>query len=183
MEKNLKSYFKLFRSTFVLSAFTIGGGYVIASLMKKKFVDEYKWLSEEEVLDLIALAQSAPGPVAVNVSIMLGYRMAGIIGSIITTVGTVLPPLITIAIISHFYEIVKENSFIKALMKGMSVGVAAVIIDVIVKMGGDIIKTKNIIAISTMIAVFILSVVFNVNVAFLIVASGIFGGIYYKDKS
>ena len=66
---------------FYLSAFTFGGGYVIVSLMKKKFVDEYHWIEEEEMLDLVAIAQSAPGAIAVNGAIVIGYKLAGIVGS------------------------------------------------------------------------------------------------------
>ena len=71
---------KLFFSTLYLSAFTFGGGYVIVSLMKKKFVDEYHWIEEDEMLDLIAIAQSAPGAIAVNGAIVVGYKLAGLPG-------------------------------------------------------------------------------------------------------
>ena len=72
MEKNLKFYLKLFSSTFYLSAFTFGGGFVIIPLMKKQFVDKYKWIEEEEMIDLIAIAQASPGAVAVNAAILVG---------------------------------------------------------------------------------------------------------------
>ena len=69
---------KLFLSTLYLSAFTFGGGYVIVTLMKKKFVDQYHWIEEDEMLDLVAIAQSAPGPIAVNGAIVVGYKLAGL---------------------------------------------------------------------------------------------------------
>jgi len=103
MKKNLKFYFKLFSSTFYLSAFTFGGGYVIVPLMRKKFVEQYHWIEDKEMLDLIAIAQSSPGPIAVNGAILVGYRLAGVVGSVITIIGTVLPPLITLSIISLAY--------------------------------------------------------------------------------
>ena len=71
----------LFFSTLYLSAFTFGGGYVIVSLMKKKFVDEYHWIEEDEMLDLIAIAQSAPGAIAVHGAIVVGYKLAGLPGA------------------------------------------------------------------------------------------------------
>ena len=77
-QKHLLS--KLFISTLYLSAFTFGGGYVIVTLMKKKFVDQYHWIDDEEMLDLIAIAQSSPGAIAVNGAIVVGYKMAGIPG-------------------------------------------------------------------------------------------------------
>lgn len=79
-KKQDKKLWKIFWSTFYLSAFTFGGGYVIVSLMKKKFVDEYHWIEEEEMLDLVAIAQSAPGAIAVNGAIVIGYKLAGIAG-------------------------------------------------------------------------------------------------------
>jgi chromate transporter len=100
MEKNRKFYLKLFLSTFYLSAFTFGGGYVIVPLMRKKFVNEYGWIDENEMIDLIAIAQSAPGVIAINASLIIGYKLAGILGAIVALVGTVLPPLIIISIIS-----------------------------------------------------------------------------------
>ena len=69
-------YWKLFKSTFIISAFTIGGGFVIISLLKAKFVDEYKWLDDKEALNLVAIAQSAPGIMAVNAAIIIGYKLA-----------------------------------------------------------------------------------------------------------
>ena len=85
MKKDWRMYTKLFSSTFSLSAFTLGGGYVIVPLMRKKFVDELHWLEEKEMLDLTAIAQSSPGALAVNASILIGYRIAGVLGAIITT--------------------------------------------------------------------------------------------------
>ena len=82
----------LFFSSLKLSAFTFGGGYVIIPLMRKTFVEKYHWLSENEMMDLTAIAQSAPGAIAVNAAILVGYRIAGVVGALITVLGTVLPP-------------------------------------------------------------------------------------------
>ena len=89
-----KVIWKLFISTLYLSAFTFGGGYVIITLMKKKFVDEYHWIDEEEMLDLVAIAQSAPGPIAVNGAIVIGYKLAGVPGLLVSILGTVTPPFV-----------------------------------------------------------------------------------------
>ena len=81
-EKSRKTIlWKLFISTLYLSAFTFGGGYVIVTLMKNKFVDEYHWIEENEMLDLVAIAQSSPGAIAVNGAIVVGYKLAGILGT------------------------------------------------------------------------------------------------------
>ena len=77
MERKRNVLWNLFVSTLYLSAFTFGGGYVIVSLLKKKFVDEYHWIEEEEMLDLVAIAQSSPGAIAVNAAILVGWRVGG----------------------------------------------------------------------------------------------------------
>ena len=101
-KKIWKMLLQLFVSTFYISAFTFGGGYVIIPLMKKKFVDELHWIDDEEMLNMAAIAQSSPGAVAVNASILVGYRVAGVVGAAISILGTVLPPLIIISVISLF---------------------------------------------------------------------------------
>ena len=180
MRRNINFYRQLFLSTFTISAFTIGGGYVIVPLMRKKFVEELKWIDEEEMLNIVAISQSAPGPIAVNTSIMVGYKLAGIPGALITTFGTILPPLIIITIIAKFYEAFKENSIVSALLLGMRAGVAAVIIDVIIKMTKDIIKSKNNVSIAIMVIALIAAVIFDINAALIIIISGAFGGFYYN---
>ena len=125
-------YRKLFLSTFELSACTFGGGFVIIPLMRKKFVEELGWIEEEEMLDLTAIAQASPGAIAVNASIMLGYHIAGIPGAILAVLGTVLPPLIIISIISMFYQAFRNNVIVSMAMRGMLCGVAAVICDVVI---------------------------------------------------
>ena len=84
---------RLFFSTLYISSFTFGGGFVIVTLMKKKFVDELHWITEEEMLDMTALAESAPGAIAVNAAILVGWQVEGLLGMITAVVGTILPPM------------------------------------------------------------------------------------------
>ena len=128
---------KLFFSTFYLSAFTFGGGYVIITLLKQKFVDELHWISEDEMLDLVALAQSSPGPIAVNGAILVGYKLAGIPGVLTSVLGAVIPPFVILTLISSFYTVFKSNLIIKTLLTGMKAGVAAVIMSVVFDMMTD----------------------------------------------
>ena len=134
---------KLFISMLYLSTFTFGGGYVIVTLMQKKFVDEYHWIDKDEMLDLVAIAQSAPGAIAVNGSIVVGYKIAGILGIIVSVIATIIPPFVIISIISVFYQIFKENLLIKYLLDGMQSGVGAVISVVVFEMAAGIFKQKN----------------------------------------
>lgn len=168
-------YMKLFSSTFYLSAFTFGGGYVIIPLMQKKFVDDLKWIDEDEMLNLSAIAQSSPGAVAVNASILLGYRVAGILGAFISILGTVLPPLIIISIISFFYTAFRENIVVNAVLKGMQAGVAAVIADVVLNLGGNVVKEKDLISAFVMISAFIATFFLKINVMYIILVCGCIG--------
>ena len=143
MEKKHKILLKLFISTFYLSAFTFGGGYVIVTLMKKKFVDQYHWIEEEEMLDLVAIAQSAPGAIAVNGAIVVGYKLAGIAGTITAVIATILPPFLVISVISIFYEAFRDNQVVSLVLEGMQAGVAAVIASVVWEMAAGILLEKK----------------------------------------
>ncbi len=184
MIKDKKLYLKLFTSTFYLSAFTFGGGFVIIPLMKKKFVDDLKWIEQDEMLNLAAIAQSTPGAVAVNAAILLGYRVAGVIGAVISILGTVLPPLIIISIISLFYQAFRDNVIVNAVLNGMQAGVAAVIADVVIGLGGNITKEREVLPILLMVLAFVATYFLKINVAFIILACGVIGAIkvLYLDK-
>ena len=146
---------KLFFSTLYLSAFTFGGGYVIVTLMKEKFVDQLHWIKEDEMLDLIAIAQSAPGAIAVNGAIVVGYKLAGLIGALVAIVATIIPPFVIISVISYFYELFRDNFIISKLLSGMQAGVGAVIASVVWDMGGSVVKQKDAASIVIMLAAFV----------------------------
>ena len=166
---------KLFFSTLYLSAFTFGGGYVIVTLLKRKFVDELHWIDEDEMLDLVAIAQSAPGAIAVNGAIVVGYKLAGVTGLLTAVLGTVLPPFLILSVISVCYEAFRSMTLIALMLEGMQAGVGAVIASVVWDMGSGIAKEKDTVSILVMIAAFVVSMFFNINVIFIILAAGILG--------
>lgn len=180
----LKKYKKLFFSTFKLSACTFGGGFVIIPLMRKKFVDELGWIDEDEMLDLTAIAQSSPGAIAVNASILVGYHVAGFPGAMLTVLGTVLPPLIIISIISMFYQAFRDNVIINMAMAGMLCGVAAVIFDVVINMAKTIFQKKRLLPAIVMLGSFIAVRFFSVNIIIIILFCGVIGAvdIWYQGK-
>ncbi len=180
MKKEKGLYWKLFLSTFRLSAFTFGGGYVIITLMRKRFVEELGWLDENEMLDLTALAQSAPGPIVVNASILVGYRMAGVAGSWVALLGTVLPPLILMSVVSLFYEAFKSNAPVAAALRGMRAGVAAVMVDVVATMGKDVAKEKSLLSLLLMGASFVAVFFFEVNVILVLAVCGLVGVVVHR---
>ena len=169
------TYLKLFTSTFVLSAFTLGGGYVIVPLMRKKFVDELEWIEENEMLDLVAISQSCPGAIAVNASVLVGYRVGGVLGALVTVLGTAFPPLIILSVISLFYEAFRSNTYVGYALKGMQAGVAAVIIDVVYNMARDVIKKKRLLPILIMVLSFAASYIFDINIMLILVFCAIIG--------
>ena len=162
-KRNWKVLWQLFKSTFILSAFTFGGGFVIVSLMKKKFVEELGWLDESEMLDITAIAQSPPGPIPINASVILGYRMQGILGSIVAVVGTSIPPIAIISVISSFYVKFRESQIIGTALMVMRAGVAAVICDVVINLAKNVIKTGQVLYIALMIIAFIMTYVLGIS--------------------
>ena len=172
---DLKLLWKLFLSTLYLSAFTFGGGYVIVTLMKSKFVDEYKWITEKEMLNITAIAQSAPGAIAVNAAIVVGFRLAGFIGVLVAVLGTIIPPFIIISLISLFYEVFRQNQMITLLLAGMEAGVAAVVVAVSVEMALGVVKDKDTILTIMMVVAFIANAVFKISVIIIILISVLMG--------
>ena len=171
-----KTLWQLFRTMFVLSACTFGGGFVIVSLMKKKFVEELGWLEEDEMLDITAITQSSPGPLPVNASVIIGYRISGLLGSCVAVLGTIIPPMVLISIISVFYNEFRTNPVIAIALQVMRAGVAAVILDVVWNLCENVCKTRRALYIGMMVVAFAAVFFFDVS-AMLIILSCLAVGI------
>ena len=176
-ENKVKQYLTLFFSTFKLSACTFGGGFVIIPLLRKKFVEELGWIEEQEMMDLTAIAQSSPGAIAVNASILVGYRVAGLRGALLTVLGTILPPLIIISVVSVFYQAFRDNAIVKMAMAGMLCGVAAVILDVVINMARTVLQQKKMIPALVLVGSFAAVRFWDVNIMIVILICGIIGGL------
>jgi len=168
---------KLFFSTLYLSAFTFGGGYVIVTLLKNKFVDELHWIDEAEMMDLVAIAQSSPGAIAVNGAIVVGYKLAGFPGILFAILGAIIPPVVILTVISYFYAAFKSNFIIQALLKGMRAGVGAVILSVVWDMGSSVVKLKDTLLLVIMVAAFIANYFYDVNVIYIILLVAAIGAV------
>lgn len=166
---------ELFLSTFRISASTFGGGFVIVPMLKKRFVEELKWLEEDEVLDLIAIAQSSPGPIAVNASTLIGYKVLGFKGALMAILGTALPPLIIISIISLFYKAFRDSKYVSLLMTGMLCGVAAVLSDVVINLIKGVYKRKSVLAIIILLSSFVALRFLGVNILLVILCTALIG--------
>lgn len=172
---DIRLILKLFVSMLYISAFTFGGGFVIVTLMKKRFVDDYKWIDEKEMLDITSIAQSTPGAIAVNAAVIVGKKLGGIPGIIAAVMGTIIPPVVIISVISVFYSAFSENKYVALVLRGMQAGVAAVILDVVCSLSTDYFKSKKVFEIILIALSFILVFFFNVNVIIIILAAALTG--------
>ncbi|MFA5570742.1 MAG: chromate transporter [Sphaerochaetaceae bacterium] len=167
----------LFKTTLTISAFTFGGGYVIVPLIRKTFVEKLQWIDEHEMIDLIAVAQSSPGPIAVNSSIIVGYKVGGVIGAFATLLGTVTPPLITLTLLSYIYEIVKNNAYVQMTFYGMSIGVAIVIVDAVLTMAKTVLSDKKWFPLVVMILAFVATYILHINIVLIILSCAAIGAL------
>lgn len=181
MKKSLrptaKTLWQLFLSTLYISAFTFGGGFVIVTFMKKKFVDELHWIDEDEMLDLTAIAQSSPGSIAVNAAILVGWRVGGAAGIAIAVLGTLLPPMLILSMISFFYAAFASNRYVALTLRGMQAGVAAVILDVVCGLGSKVVKEHSVLSIALMLCAFAATFFFKINVVFILLAAASVGAV------
>ena len=181
----VKKLFNLFITFFKIGLFTFGGGYAMVSQMKDVIVDKNKWLNEEELMHIITISESTPGPIAINSSTYIGYKRGGVLGSIFATLGTILPSLIIITLISLFFKDFMEIEYVKYAFKGINCAVAFLIIKTAIEMFIKLKKTP--ITIITFILSFILLVIFeifaiSVSSIYFILVGGIIGIIIYSIK-
>ena len=159
---------KLAAIHFSISAFTFGGGYVVIPMMRKHFVCRERAFSEEDLLEMAAVSQSAPGAIAVNLAVLSGYRVRGVTGAVVSAAASVLPPLLILAVISNCYELFRSNAVVGAVLKGMEAGVAAVIAELVGQMGVGLWKEKDWFLTTLAAAAFCGSFFLSVNVAFIV---------------
>ena len=174
MESKTNKLLNLFTTTFLISAST-SGGYAIVGMIKDKFVNKKKWLSENEMMDLLAIGQSTPGPIAINTSILVGYRVAGMLGAIVTMLGTTLPPLIIMSIVALCYEQFKDIQIIRYFMHGMQAGVAALLVSVTIDLFINLTKLKSILNYILLVIAFILIRFTDVNILFIALGCAVAG--------
>lgn len=165
----------LFLSMLKISACTFGGGFVIVTFMRRKFVEELHWIDETEMLDMIALAQSSPGAIAVNASILVGWKTGGLAGMIAAVLGTIIPPMVILGVISVFYQAFATNRYVALVLQGMQCAVAAVILDVAISLGQKTVKEGSAVHVAVMLAAFLATFFFHVNVVLIILLAIVVG--------
>ncbi|SET29545.1 chromate transporter [Natronincola peptidivorans] len=138
----MKEYFKLFSIFFRVGAFTFGGGYAMIPIIQKEIVESHQLIDEQDFLDIIAVSQSLPGPVAVNTAVFVGYKLKGIFGAIAGLLGTVLPSLLVILLLAVFYNNIKDITAIQLFFQGVRPAIVALILMSALKLSKSISKTS-----------------------------------------
>lgn len=162
---------KMFAIFFKIGAFTIGGGYAMIPIIQDEIVKKNKWMTEEEFIDALAVAQGSPGPIAVNTSIYVGYELEGFKGAIVATLGTVLPSFLIILVVAAFFDKIKNNVIVDRVFKGIRPVVVALITSAVYKLMST--TGINFKSVSLAILTTILIVGFNVSPVYLIIIAGL----------
>ena len=163
-KKSLSLYLWLFKVNFFIIAFTFGGGYVVIPMIRKYFVTEKHLFSEDELMDMAAIAQSSPGAIAINLAVLAGFRSAGFSGAVLCGVSSVLPPFLILSVISTCYQVFRDLPVVAAVLKGMEAAVGALIVDIVFDMGAAVLKEKRPFFASLMPAAFAGSFLLGINV-------------------
>ena len=180
--KKIKGYLSLFLTMLKIGLFTFGGGYAMIALFENEFVEKKKWLEKDEFLDVAAIAESTPGPIAINAATYIGYKNAGIIGSIIATLGICIPSFIIIYAISLFFDAFLSLTLVAYAFKGIQICVVYLILTAGLKMLAHMKKTAfNIIIISITLICMVVFSLFAVKFStiFYIMISGACGVVVY----
>lgn len=176
---SLKQLFIFFLACLKISAFTFGGGYVIVPLQSRKFSQELKWIDEEKIIDLVAMAQSAPGPVAVSSSTAMGHFLFGVPGALAAAIATILPPIVILSIISLFYDSFAQNPIVRAVLRGMQAAVSALIVYTVYGLASKVIKKENTFYIALMFICILLILLYKFNIIYAIMGGALTSLIYY----
>ena len=166
---------KLFFTFFKINALTFGGGYTIVPIVKDVFVEELEAISEDDMLDIVALAQGGPGAMAISTSILTGYKVCGPAGAVVALVASTLPCLIILSLVAKFYTEFRENFFISSALMGISGIISAVLFITVLRMGKTAYRKYPLFSSVVMILIFLVGIFTNVDTVYLIIASALSG--------
>lgn len=169
------SYKDLFFTFFKINAITFGGGYTIVPIIKEEFSTKRGLITEDDMLDIVAVAQSGPGAMAISTSLLTGYKLRGKKGALVSIVASVLPPLITITIIYYFYEAFANNFWVRSALRGMSGIISAVLVVSVYSLAKPALKKHPMFSASLMILSFLVSWFTSINTAFIILSLALIG--------
>lgn len=170
---------KLFFTFFKINALTFGGGYTIVPIVKDVFVEELEAITEDDMLDIVALAQGGPGAMAISTSILTGYKLKGPIGAVVALLASTLPCLIILSLVAKFYTEFRENFFISSALMGISGIISAVLFITVLRMAKTAYKKHPVFSSIVMVVIFLLGMIAKVDTVYLIIASALSGIIVF----
>ncbi len=173
MKQKWKTLLQVFLSFLKIGGFTFGGGYAMIPLIQKEAVENRKWVTDEDILDIITIAESTPGPIAINSATFVGYKAAGVLGSVVATLGVVLPSFVIILLISFVLTQFQNVKEVQYALSGIRVGVLALLVKALWSMYQK--SPKGWPAYVVMAAALILTTVFDGIVIFVIIGCAAFG--------
>ncbi|HOK65110.1 MAG TPA: chromate transporter [Bacillota bacterium] len=172
---------QIFISFFKIGAFTFGGGWAMVPLIQKELVDKRGWLDDSEFVDILAIAQSGPGPVAINTSVLCGNKMRGLLGAIVAALGSSLPSFLIILVIANFFLKVKESRAVQAIFKGMRPAIFGLLISAVWQVGRKSISDKKDLVLAASGAALLLFL--DVNPIFVVILAAVAGIIFGSVQS
>lgn len=173
MKVSFSKLWKVFAAFFKIGAFTFGGGYAMIPLIQKEAVENHGWVTDDDILEIIAIAESTPGPIAINSATFVGYRAAGILGSVCATLGVVLPSFVIILALSFVLQQFQAVKVVQYAFAGIRAGVLALLIKSLWSMYTK--SPKGWPAYVVMAGSFILTAIFDINVLLVIIGCAVFG--------
>lgn len=176
----MKIIFEIFLSIFKIGAFTFGGGYAMIPLIEQEVVNNKKWLNKDEFMDVLVVTQSLPGAMAINASIFLGYRIAGILGAISALIAVILPSFIIIILIAVFFMQFRNNYYVNAAFMGITAAVPMLVLVGAISLAKGI--PKNLRSLITILISLIALIFFHINPVVVIIVSGVYGAIFLRGK-
>ena len=176
----MKIIFEIFLSIFKIGAFTFGGGYAMIPLIEQEVVNNKKWLNKDEFMDVLVVAQSLPGAMAINASIFLGDRIAGILGAISALIAVILPSFIIIILIAAFFMQFRNNYYVNAAFMGITAAVPMLVLVGAISLAKGI--PKNLRSLITILISLIALIFFHINPVVVIIVSGVYGAIFLRGK-
>lgn len=173
MLKKIKLLFSVFSVFFRIGSFTFGGGYAMIPLIQKETVEKKKWVTDSDILDIVAIAESTPGPIAINAATFVGFKVAGFFGAFCATFGIVIPSFLVILVFSFLLKEFGDIKILQYVFNGIRAGVLALIIKALISMYRQ--APKNLIAYIIMAVAFILTAILNINILYVIIGCAVAG--------
>ena len=176
----MKKLLTMFLSFLKIGAFTFGGGYAMIPLIQAEVVDNKKWITEDDFLDILVISQSFPGAIAVNTSIFIGYKIQGIRGAVLALLGTILPSFLIILLVASYFMQFRDNYYVNLVFKGIAAAVPVMVLIAVVNLSKSI--KKNYTNFFIIIIVVLSISYFNIHPVLVILLSGLFGFIFFRKK-